>query len=94
MRDNLAQRSFDALKRALSSTPLFSPPNFDEKIVLYLSTARFTITWVLVQQEDDGPKHIIYYVSKNLQGALLSYSHDEKLALAILFSIQNYEITS
>lgn len=33
-------------------------------------------------------KHVIYYVNKNLLGPLLSYNHDEKLVLAILFFVQ------
>lgn len=31
-------------------------------------------------------KHVIYYFSNNLNDPLMSYSHEEKLALAVVFS--------
>jgi hypothetical protein len=37
---------------------------------------------VLVQEDDDGAEHVIYYLSKSLSGPELCYSHVEKLALA------------
>jgi hypothetical protein len=37
---------------------------------------------VLVQEDDELHEHVIYYLSQNLVGPELNYSHVEKLALA------------
>jgi hypothetical protein len=46
--DEAAQFSFEALKRALTSTPLLRPPNNNKDFLLYLATAESTIGMVLV----------------------------------------------
>ena len=46
--DDYAQRSFDALKKALTSAPLLSPPDYSRDFLLYLATAESTIGMVLV----------------------------------------------
>jgi hypothetical protein len=42
---------------------------------------------VLVQEDDDGTEHVIYYLSKSLSSQF-QYSHVEKLSLAVVISIQ------
>ncbi len=39
---------------------------------------------VLVQDNDEGNEHEIYYVSHNLLETKMHYDHVEKLALAII----------
>ena len=85
--DAYAQESFDSLKHALMSTPLIFPPDFDRDFILYISTSTYSVVGVLIQEDDNGIEHVIYYVSKNLVGPLVSYSHEEKLALAFMFSL-------
>ena len=50
--DEAAQRSFEALKHALTSTPLLRPPNYNKDFSLYLVTANSTIDMVFVQEDD------------------------------------------
>ena len=85
--DDYAQDSFDALKHALTFSPLIRPPKFDRDFILYISVSTHSVTKVLSQEDDIEIKHVIYYVSKNLVGPPISYSHEEKLALTILFSV-------
>ena len=47
--DERAQRSFEALKKALSSTPILSPPDYSKDFILYLAASESTIGMVLVQ---------------------------------------------
>ena len=61
--DDFAQRYFDALKKALTSAPLLSPPNYSRDFLLYLTTAESTIGMVLVQEDDALCEHVIYYMS-------------------------------
>ena len=61
--DDYAQRSFDALKKALTSAPLLSPPDYSRDFLLYLATVESTIGMVLVQEDDALAEHVIYYIS-------------------------------
>jgi len=46
--DEIAQDSFDALKKALILAPLLSPPDYSKDFVLYLVASESTIGVVLV----------------------------------------------
>ena len=88
--DDQAQRSFDTLKRALTSTPVLQPPNYNHNFLLYLVTSDSSIGMVLVQTDDAHIEHVIYYLSKGLVGTELHYPHVEKLALAAAFVVQQF----
>ena len=85
--DDRAQRSFDALKAALTSTPVMSPPNYQEDFLLYLAASDTTVGMVLVQTDDVHMEHVIYYLSRRLVGAELRYPYIEKLALVAAFVV-------
>jgi hypothetical protein len=61
--DKAAQRSFDALKHALTTAPLLRPPNYNKDFLLYLAAAESTIGMVLVQEDDSFSEYVIYYLS-------------------------------
>jgi hypothetical protein len=86
--DDHAQQSFDDLKEALSNAPLISAPDYNHDYILYVSASAISVVGVLVQLEDDNREHVIYYVSKNLSGPPLKYKHEEKLALAVVLTVQ------
>ena len=58
------------------------PPNYSREFILYLAASESTIGMVLVQEDDSLQEHAIYYLSRSLVEAELSYSHVEMLALA------------
>ena len=64
--DQQAQESFKALKQALASAPLLSPPYFTRDFILYVSASENAIAEVLVQEEDARHEHVIYYISQKL----------------------------
>jgi hypothetical protein len=43
--DDQAQWSFDALKKALMSTPLLSPPDYGRDFFLYLAASESPLAW-------------------------------------------------
>jgi hypothetical protein len=88
--DEAAQCSFEALKCTLTSTPLLWPPNYNKYFLLYLATAKSTISMVLVQEDDFLSEYVIYYLSRGLVGSKLNYSHIEKIALAVVHAIQQF----
>jgi len=86
--DDQANRSFESLKKALTSSPLLSPPDYSKDLLLYLTTIESTMGMVLVQEGEDHLEHVIYYLSRVLMGPELSYSHVEKRALAVVHVVQ------
>jgi hypothetical protein len=88
--DEVVQHSFDALKHALTTTPLLWPPNYNKDFLLYLASAESTIGMVLVQEDDSFFEYVIYYLSQGLVGSELNYTHLEKLALAEVHAVQRF----
>ena len=86
--DDFAQRPFDALKKALTSAPLLSPPDYSRDFLLYLAAAESTIGMVLFQEDDALSEHVIYYLSRGLVGPEIQYTLIEKLALATVHDVQ------
>ena len=61
--DEIAQRSFEKLKMLLVNASLLRPPNYHRDFTIYLAAAFGTIAMVLVQDDDDGNEHVVYYLS-------------------------------
>ena len=61
--DELAQDSFDALKQALVSALVISPPNYSHDFLIYVAVSMETIGMVLVQEDEELQEHVIYYLS-------------------------------
>jgi hypothetical protein len=64
--DDATQRSFEALKHALTTAPLLRPPNYNKDFLLYLAATESTIGMVLVQEDDFLSEYVIYYLSRGL----------------------------
>ncbi len=45
---------------------------------------------VLVQEDELGTEHVIYYLSRTVNPIELKYSHVEKLALAVVQAVQRF----
>lgn len=60
------------------------PLNYNRNYFLYLATTFSTIVVVLVQDDDEGNEHAIYYLSHNLLDIEMCFSRVEKLALAAI----------
>ena len=58
--DDIAQKSFEALKTLLVNAPMLRPHNYHCDFFLYLAADFSTISMVLVQDDDDGNEHVIY----------------------------------
>jgi hypothetical protein len=68
--------------------PLLKPPDYSRDYLLYIAASEGMIGMVLVQEDDELHEHVIYYLSRNLVGPELKYSHVEKLALAVVHAVQ------
>jgi hypothetical protein len=86
--DEAAQHSFEAFKHALTFVALLSPSDCGKDLFLYSVAAESTIGMVLVQEDDVLEEHVIYYLNRGLDGSELSYTHVEKLSLAVFHVVQ------
>jgi hypothetical protein len=86
--DNTANKSFEALKIALTHIPLLFSPNYSRDYFLYLVALDSTIAMVLVQEDDSHDEHVIYYLIQSLTTTETKYLHVEKLALAVVQVVQ------
>jgi hypothetical protein len=84
----LQNKDFGALKLALTRTPLLFPLDYSQDYFLYLATSDYTISMVLVQEDDSHDEHVIYYLSRSLTTTKTKYLHVEKLALAVVQVVQ------
>ena len=69
------------MKGALSQASLFYPSYYHRDYFMYLAATVTTIAMVLVQEDDLGDEHPIYYLSRNL-------TNTEKLAFAAVQVVQ------
>ena len=75
------------IEKIFLSAPLLRPPDYSRDFILYLAASESTIGVVLVQEDDKLIEHVIYYLSRALDGPELRYSHVEKLALAAVYAV-------
>jgi hypothetical protein len=86
-----ARKTFDALKKSLVLVPLLNPPDYSRDFFLYIVMSEGMVDMVLVQEDDDLHEHILHYLSQNLVGIELKYSHAEKLALVVVHAVQRLQ---
>ena len=51
--DEWAKESFDALKQALASAPVLSPPDYSHDFLLYVAASQETIGMFMVKEDDE-----------------------------------------
>ena len=78
------------LKVSLVSTPIISPPHYQEHFLLYLVASNTAIGMVLVQTVIVHIEHVIYYLSCKLVSSELRYPYIKKLALAATFVVHKF----
>ena len=83
--DERAQESFDALKQALASAPVITPPDYSRDFLLYVAAYLETIGMVLVQEDEELQEHVIYYLSRNLQATRCVLGGKSQVKVVTLF---------
>ena len=74
----------------MKRTPLLSPSDYSRDYFLYLAASDYTITMVLVQEDDSHDEHVIYYLSQSLTTTETKYLLVEKIALAVVQDVQRF----
>ncbi|XP_074337546.1 uncharacterized protein LOC141674743 [Apium graveolens] len=77
--------AFKRIKEQLGNPPVLSNPLDGESLILYLAVSEYSISAVLVREED-GQQSPVYYVSKRLHDAETHYTSMEKLVYALILA--------
>ncbi|XP_074371492.1 uncharacterized protein LOC141712443 [Apium graveolens] len=79
------EEAFKRIKEQLGNPPMLSKPLDGESLILYLAVSEYSISAVLVREED-GQQSPVYYVSKRLHDAETRYTGMEKLVYALILA--------
>ena len=88
MEEHLA--SFNVLKHAVTTAPVFSYPDFSKEFVLKTDASLKGLGAVLSQVGDDGKSHVITYTSRSLypsERSMQNYSYAKLELLALKWTI-------
>lgn len=72
-------------------------PASGKPLLLYVAVVESFLGALLVQQNEEGKDHALYYLSKTMVGAELNYSPIEKICLALVFALyklRHYHLTT
>ncbi|XP_027150385.1 uncharacterized protein LOC113750628 [Coffea eugenioides] len=87
--DNKCEKAFDKLKKLLTSPPIIQPPDWSLPFEIMCDVSDHAVGAVLGQRVEKAT-YVIYYTSRNLNGAQLNYSTTEKEFLAVIFALEKF----
>ncbi|XP_074356057.1 uncharacterized protein LOC141695732 [Apium graveolens] len=79
------EEAFKRIKEQLGNPPILSKQLDGESLILYLAVSEYSISVVLVREED-GQQSPVNYVSKRLHDAETRYTSMEKLVYALILA--------
>ena len=86
------QDAFDKIKAVLQSEPILIAPDFSKQFKLYLDASDIGMGAVLLQTDANGQDHPVCYFSKKFNCHQHNYCTSEKETLALILSIQHFEV--
>lgn len=87
--DNECITSFEQLKKALITTPIIQPPNWEEPFEIMCDASDYAIGAILGQR-DGKNLNVIQYASHLFNDDQKNYATTEKEFLAIVFSCDRF----
>jgi phospholipid-translocating ATPase len=84
------QEAFDALKTALTQSPILVHPDVSKPYILYTDASNKAVGAILVQKDNEGVERVISYLSHKLSGAQLNWATIEKEAYAIIYALKKF----
>ena len=85
------QRSFDALKEALTEAPILKLPEMGKPFALYTDSSDYAIGAVLCQFEDGVPKPV-HYLSHQLSKTQRKWPILEKECYSIVYALEKFRV--
>lgn len=86
----LCQNSFDSIKQALTSTPVYAYPNTEKPFTLTCDASDYAIGYTISKLDNCNKKHGIAYGGKALTSEERKWSTTDKECYAVLKGIEHY----
>ncbi|KAA0050267.1 uncharacterized protein E5676_scaffold180G00170 [Cucumis melo var. makuwa] len=86
-KDQSCQNAFDNINKYLLNPSILSALASEKPLILYIAVQETSLGALLVQENDNGKKCALYYLSRTLTGAEFNYSPIEKMCLVLSFAI-------
>ena len=86
------QAAFEKIKAVLLMAPVLRAPDFSKLFKLFVDASDIGVGGVLLQEDKDGIDHPVCYFSRKLDSHQRNYSTYEKETLALLLSLQHFDI--
>ena len=90
--DENCERAFCKIKAIFQTAPVLSAPDFNKSFKLAVDASDLSVGGVLLQEDTDGIHHPVCYFSRKLNKHQKKYSIIEKECLALLLSLQHFEV--
>ncbi|KAG1634211.1 hypothetical protein G6F44_010170 [Rhizopus delemar] len=85
---NETTESFELLKRALTSTPILSRPDFNKPFILITDASKLGLGAILTQLDDNGYEHPVIYASRGLKSTESNYAPTKLECLAVIWAVK------
>ncbi len=85
-----ADQAFEALKKAFTTAPILTHPDFQKPFFLETDASDFALGAVLSQPDKDGRLHPVAFHSRKFTAAEINYEIHDKELLAIVNSFQEW----
>jgi len=82
--------AYKGLKKAISTAPVLKRPDFEKEFKLFTDASRIGVGAILVQEDEQGQDHPVYYASRKLVDAETRYPATHLECLAVVWAIQKF----
>lgn len=86
----LAHKSFEKLKTALSTAPVLAQPDFTKEFIIQCDASTIGVGGVLYQYDNDGKERPIAYVSQKLNRCQKNYTVTELECMAAVVCVKRF----
>ena len=84
------EKSFQTLKKALSSAPILAFPQFDKEFIISVDSSEYSIGFVLSQHDNEGREHPTAYGGRTLHNHELRWHITDKEGLALVEAVKQF----
>jgi hypothetical protein len=88
--ENEGKIDFHHIKEEITIAPFLVNPDFAKDFIIFSFTSKDTIIRVLLQKNDQGDEHPIYFMIKTIRDSELNYTIMEKQSYSLVKSLKHF----